>query len=99
MSDVHDRLRRFWDEDAKTYDRSPSHAASDPVEAAAWRAILRRHLPDWQPAGVVFTHDLAEQVWPGLDGYHLPTDHGAAVEAHTVALILTHLLAECGLPG
>src|SRR5438552_2092084 len=52
MSDVHDRLRRFWDEDAKTYDRSPSHAASDPVEAAAWRAILRRHLPE-PPASVM----------------------------------------------
>ncbi len=45
MSDVHDRLRGFWDEDSRTYDDSPSHAASDPVEAAAWRALLRRHLP------------------------------------------------------
>jgi len=45
VTDVHDRLRRFWDADAQTYDRSPSHAASDPVEAAAWRAVLRRHLP------------------------------------------------------
>ena len=45
MSDVHDRLRRFWDADAQTYDRSPSHAASDPVEAAAWQAVLGRHLP------------------------------------------------------
>ena len=52
MSDLHDRLRRFWDEDAKTYDRSPSHAASDPVEAAAWRTILRRHLPE-PPAAVM----------------------------------------------
>lgn len=52
MSDLHDRLRQFWDEDARTYDRSPSHAASDPVEAAAWRAILRRHLPD-PPATVM----------------------------------------------
>jgi len=33
---VQDRLRVFWDEDAKTYDRSPTHAATDPVEAAAW---------------------------------------------------------------
>lgn len=45
MTDVHERLRDFWDADAGTYDRSPSHAASNPVEAAAWRAILRRHLP------------------------------------------------------
>ena len=52
MSDLHERLRRFWDEDARTYDRSPSHAASDPVEAAAWREILRRHLPE-PPASVM----------------------------------------------
>src|SRR5438046_2583897 len=50
MSDLHDRLRRFWDEDAKTYDRSPSHAASDPVEAAAWR--FRRDVVRWRARGM-----------------------------------------------
>ena len=45
MSDVHDRIRDYWDADAETYDRSPIHAASQPVEAAAWRAALLRHLP------------------------------------------------------
>jgi SAM-dependent methyltransferase len=45
MTDVHDRLRGFWDLDAETYDRSPTHAASDPVEAAAWRAAMSRFLP------------------------------------------------------
>jgi len=45
VADAHDRLRTFWDLDAEVYDRSPSHAASDPVEAAAWRAILARNLP------------------------------------------------------
>jgi SAM-dependent methyltransferase len=45
MSDVRDRIREYWDRDALTYDRSPSHALSDPVEAAAWKAVLRRHLP------------------------------------------------------
>jgi ubiquinone/menaquinone biosynthesis C-methylase UbiE len=49
---VQDRLRVFWDEDAKTYDRSPTHAATDPVEAAAWRAALARHLPS-APAEVL----------------------------------------------
>jgi len=44
-TDVHGRLRAFWDADAATYDRAPSHAASDPVEAAAWRAALLRFLP------------------------------------------------------
>ncbi len=29
-----------------TYDETPSHAISDPVEAAAWRATLRRALPE-----------------------------------------------------
>jgi SAM-dependent methyltransferase len=52
MADVHDQIRDFWDKDAATYDRSPSHAASDPVEAAAWRAAIRRALPD-PPARVL----------------------------------------------
>jgi len=46
MADVRDRIRQFWDRDSETYDRSPSHALTDPVEAAAWRAALRRHLPE-----------------------------------------------------
>src|SRR5438105_9122182 len=49
---LQDRLRVFWDEDAKTYDHSPTHAATDPVEAAAWRALLIRHLPR-APAAVL----------------------------------------------
>jgi SAM-dependent methyltransferase len=43
--EVQDRIRRWWDEDAATYDDTPSHAATDPVEAAAWRAALLRFLP------------------------------------------------------
>ena len=49
---IQEQLRGFWDEDAKTYDRSPTHAATDPVEAAAWRALLRRLLPP-PPASVL----------------------------------------------
>ena len=45
MTEVHDRIREFWDRDAATYDRSASHSVSDPLEAAAWRAALRRALP------------------------------------------------------
>jgi SAM-dependent methyltransferase len=45
MSDLHDRLRGFWDRDAQIYDSSPSHALTDPVEASVWRAVLARHLP------------------------------------------------------
>jgi SAM-dependent methyltransferase len=45
VADVRERIREYWDRDAATYDRSPSHALTDPVEAAAWRAVLRAHLP------------------------------------------------------
>ena len=51
MTDVHDQIRDFWDRDSHTYDDSTSHSASDPLEAAAWRAALRRALPD--PGGRV----------------------------------------------
>lgn len=46
MANVHDRIREFWDRDSHTYDDSASHSISDPLEAAAWRAALRRALPD-----------------------------------------------------
>jgi SAM-dependent methyltransferase len=46
MADVHDDLRAFWDRDAATYDLAASHAVSDPLEEAAWRAALRRSLPE-----------------------------------------------------
>jgi SAM-dependent methyltransferase len=52
VSDIAERLREYWDADAETYDRSAIHALSDPVEAAAWRAALRRNLPD-PPARVL----------------------------------------------
>src|SRR5262249_62381024 len=63
--------------------------------------VLRRHLPDWHPAGVLCTRELAQQLWPRLDGYDLDTvtamvtnqrvDHlgpGAVTEARAVALLL-----------
>ena len=37
MTEIHDRIRDFWDADASTYDGTKSHAISDPVERAAWR--------------------------------------------------------------
>src|SRR5262249_56617514 len=49
---VQDRIRDWWNEDAATYDDTPSHAATDPVEAAAWRAALLRFLPS-PPARVL----------------------------------------------
>ncbi len=45
MTELHDRIREWWDADAAVYDHSPSHAASDPVEAAAWRAAIATALP------------------------------------------------------
>jgi hypothetical protein len=71
--------------------------------------ILRRHLPDWQPAGVVLTRDLAEQAWPGLADYSLGSigvapggpdlGPGAVVEAQVIALLVNTLLrpTEAGL--
>lgn len=46
MTDVHGRIREFWDADARTYDEAASHAVSDPLEAAAWRQALRETLPE-----------------------------------------------------
>ncbi len=46
MADVHDTIREWWDRDARTYDSSRSHAVSDPLEAAAWRQVLRDTLPE-----------------------------------------------------
>lgn len=45
MSDVHERIRDWWDRDAHTYDHSSSHSVSDPLEAAAWRGAMSRLLP------------------------------------------------------
>jgi SAM-dependent methyltransferase len=52
MADVHDRIRDFWNRDSDTYDHAPSHAVSDPVEAAVWRAALLDSLPE-PPATVL----------------------------------------------
>src|SRR6266566_1383556 len=43
--DLADSVRRFWDADAATYDRSPDHGAATPTERAAWAAALARLLP------------------------------------------------------
>ena len=43
--DVRDEIRGWWDADAAAYDSSPTHSLSDPVEAAAWQAVLANVLP------------------------------------------------------
>ncbi len=45
LLDLLDSVRRFWDVDAETYDRSPGHGAATPTERAAWSAALSRLLP------------------------------------------------------
>jgi len=47
-----DRVRAFWDLDAPTYDRIPSHHPDARVERAAWRFTLRDLLPE-PPARVL----------------------------------------------
>jgi len=49
---VSDDIREYWDADAATYDRSPSHYPQRPQEQAAWAATLRRLLPE-PPATVL----------------------------------------------
>lgn len=46
MANVHDRIREYWDADARVYDATKSHAISDPLEKAAWRQALREALPE-----------------------------------------------------
>jgi SAM-dependent methyltransferase len=50
--ELNDRIRRYWDEDASTYDRSLGHGIEHPAAAAAWTAALARHLPA-PPAAVL----------------------------------------------
>jgi SAM-dependent methyltransferase len=47
MSDdaFHGLVRDWWDADAESYERSPGHALTDPVQAAAWTAALAALLP------------------------------------------------------
>lgn len=46
MVGVSDRIREFWDADARVYDATKSHSISDPLERAAWRQALRDSLPE-----------------------------------------------------
>ncbi|MHB9862008.1 3'-5' exonuclease [Streptomyces sp. YIM S03343] len=93
-------------------------AVADEVGAAldgAWivahnagvdHSVLTRHLPGWQPAGVIDTIRLARATFPGHKGFGLDallahtgitldgvtgTRHRAAYDAHATALLLVHL--------
>lgn len=41
---IKDDIRDYWAIRAETYDRSPGHGLMAAPEAAAWRALIRRHL-------------------------------------------------------
>ncbi|MFI7643286.1 PolC-type DNA polymerase III [Nonomuraea sp. NPDC049400] len=68
--------------------------------------VLRRHLPDWQPAGVIDTLRLARTTYPAAPGHSLDAllaytaipltgisgqRHRAAFDAHATALLLLNL--------
>ena len=40
-----EQMRRYWDADAPTYDRSPRHRPTSPAVQAAWLATVERLLP------------------------------------------------------
>lgn len=40
-----EEIRRFWDADAATYDRSAAHHPTSALEQAAWSGVLARLLP------------------------------------------------------
>jgi SAM-dependent methyltransferase len=47
-----DEIRRFWDDDAATYDNAPGHHPTSPAVRAAWTAALEALLPP-APADVL----------------------------------------------
>lgn len=49
---VLDEIRRFWDDDAATYNNAPSHMPRSRAVRAAWYSVLLRTLPD-APATVL----------------------------------------------
>lgn len=51
-SDISQQICKIWDEDATTYDEEQAHVPQRPHVVAAWRAALRRLLPD-PPARVL----------------------------------------------
>jgi SAM-dependent methyltransferase len=52
-SATNDALRRYWDEDASTYDLWAEHGALSPIERAAWAYELSRFLPRRRGARVL----------------------------------------------
>ena len=96
---MQDRIRAWWNDDAPTYDATPSHAASDPVEAEnlaeattvldiALRDALREELSQTYTVSV-------NQSGPGLPqrgAGHMAVSFGAAPE--NVAAMTDRVFAE-----
>ena len=97
MSRPNVRLAPGWTEVAERLVDTIGDRVLAMHERSRWN-LLHRQLPDWQPAGLVFTRELAGQVWPGLDGYDLPAHPSSALEAHAVGLLLAELLRDALLP-
>jgi exodeoxyribonuclease X len=98
------RLAPRWPEVAERVKVAVADRILAVHDVACWD-VLARHLPDWQPIGMIRTRDLAEQTWPGLSDYGLslpgvkPGRGGRAlVEAHRVALLLGALRDQAGRP-
>ena len=51
-ADIWRQISKIWDTDAAVYDETQGHVPLRPLEVAAWRATLRRLLPD-PPARVL----------------------------------------------
>jgi hypothetical protein len=59
--------------------------------------VLRAHLPDWEPRGLLVTRGLARQVWPDMASYDLQTGRTAGLEVRSVALLLRELMHDAAL--
>ncbi len=79
------------------------------VHDPARYAIVSRHLPDWRPAGLLLTANLARAAWPNLAGYGLARlaavagwsgrpPRTAAEEARAVELLLRTLGGRTRVP-
>jgi exodeoxyribonuclease X len=100
---------------APTWDLIADHVRADPADTwiAAHNAhvdyrALSRHLPEWQPPGVLDTLRRARKMWPHLSRHtldallqHADIDlsavpgqrHRAAFDAHATALLLLTLVS------
>jgi len=61
--------------------------------------VLRAHLPDWEPRGLVITREVARLVWPNLADYRINTGNSATAQALAVFGVLRELLIDAKLPA